>query len=130
MLKKQLSNRKQKGVSEGKKGIPMQPLDTRSCELVAEFFSILGHARRVAIFCELHDGRKTVSELAESCGATLPNVSQHLRIMRDKGMVKTEKEGQSVYYSIVDERFVDACRTIRDALVEHMHMRAGEFENI
>jgi ArsR family transcriptional regulator, virulence genes transcriptional regulator len=130
MLKKQLSSRKQKGVVDGNKGIPMQHLDSKSCELVAEFFSILGHARRVAIFCELHDGRKTVSELAESCGATLPNVSQHLRIMRDKGMVKTEKEGQSVYYSIVDERFVDACRTIRDALVENMHVRVGVLDNM
>jgi ArsR family transcriptional regulator, virulence genes transcriptional regulator len=130
MPKKQQSSQRLKGIGEGKKGISIRHLDAKSCELVAEFFSILGHARRVAIFCELHDGSKTVSELAESCGATLPNVSQHLRIMRDKGMVKTEKEGQSVYYSIVDERFVDACRTIRDALVEHMHMRAGEFNNI
>jgi ArsR family transcriptional regulator, virulence genes transcriptional regulator len=130
MLKKHQSSRKLRGVGEGHKGISMQHLDAKSCELVAEFFSILGHARRVAIFCELHDGRKTVSELSELCGATLPNVSQHLRIMRDKGMVKTEKEGQNVYYSIVDERFVDACRTIRDALVEHMHMRAGAFDNM
>jgi ArsR family transcriptional regulator, virulence genes transcriptional regulator len=130
MSKNQQGSQKQKGVNEGQKGSSMQHLDAKSCELIAEFFSILGHARRVAIFCELHDGRKTVSELAELCGATLPNVSQHLRIMRDKGMVKTEKEGQSVYYSIVDERFVDACRTIRDALVEHMHVRAGAFENM
>jgi DNA-binding transcriptional ArsR family regulator len=105
-------------------------LDARSCQLVAEFFAILGHSRRVAIFCELRDGRKTVSELAECCGATLPNVSQHLRIMRDKGMVRTDKEGQRVYYSIVDERFVMACKMIRDALVEHMQMQAGAFENM
>jgi DNA-binding transcriptional ArsR family regulator len=130
MFKKQQSSQRLKGAGEGKKGISTQHLDAKSCELVAEFFSILGHARRVAIFCELHDGRKTVSELADLCGATLPNVSQHLRIMRDKAMVKTEKEGQSVYYSIVDERFVDACRTIRDAMVEHMHVRAGAFENM
>lgn len=105
-------------------------LDAQSCELVATFFSILGHPRRVAIFCELREGRKTVSELANLCNAALPNVSQHLRIMRDKGMVKTEKEGQRVYYSIVDERFVVACRMIRDALVEHMQERAGAFENM
>jgi ArsR family transcriptional regulator, virulence genes transcriptional regulator len=130
MSKKQQSSKRLKSICEGAKDHSMQHLDAKSCELVAEFFSILGHARRVAIFCELHNGRKTVSELAGLCGATLPNVSQHLRIMRDKGMVKTEKEGQSVYYSIVDERFVDACRTIRDALIEHMHVRAGVLDNM
>lgn len=105
-------------------------LDARSCELVAAFFAILGHPRRVAIFCELREGRKTVSELADLCGVALPNVSQHLRIMRDKGVVRTEKVGQRVYYSIVDDRFVVACRMIRDALVEHMQERAGAFESM
>jgi ArsR family transcriptional regulator, virulence genes transcriptional regulator len=130
MMMKQQNSKKQKSLDEREKGNATQHLDAKSCELVAEFFAILGHARRVAIFCELRDGRKTVSDLAELCGVALPNVSQHLRIMRDKGMVKTEKEGQSVYYSIVDERFVEACKTIRDALVEHMQVRAGAFDSM
>lgn len=105
-----------------------QHLDARSCALVADFFSVLGHPTRVAIFCELRDGPKTVSDLAEQCGVSLPNASQHLRTMRDKGVVTTEKDGQRVYYSIVDPKFVVACKMIRDALVEHMQARAGAFE--
>jgi DNA-binding transcriptional ArsR family regulator len=104
-------------------------LDAASCELVAAFFSTLGHPKRVAIFCELRDGRKTVSELADRCSISLPNVSQHLRTMRDKGLVTTEKDGQRVYYAIADERFVVACKMIRDALAERMHMRAEAFES-
>jgi DNA-binding transcriptional ArsR family regulator len=103
-------------------------LDARSCALVADFFSVLGHPTRVAIFCELRDGPKTVSDLADLCAVSLPNISQHLRTMRDKGVVTTEKEGQRVYYSIVDESFVVACQMIRDALVEHMQARADAFE--
>lgn len=116
--------------SAGNKNHTTAHLDARSCELVAAFFAILGHPKRVAIFCELRDGRRTVSELAERCGVTLPNVSQHLRTMRDKGVVRTEKVGQRVYYSILDERFVVACKLIRDALVEHMQVRAGAFESM
>lgn len=102
-------------------------LDAKSCELVAQFFATLGHPKRIAILCELRNGRRTVSQLADHCGVTLPNISQHLRTMRDKGVVKTEKEGQRVYYSIEDERYVAACKLIRDALVEHMQVRAGNF---
>ena len=105
-------------------------LDARSCDLVAEFFAILGHPKRVAILCELRDGRRTVSQLADHCGVTLPNISQHLRTMRGKGVVRAEKEGQRVFYSIEDERFIAACKLIRDALVEHMQVRAGAFESV
>ncbi len=112
------------------KSCDVDHIDAQSCKLVAEFFTVLGNPTRVAIFCELRDGRKTVSELAELCGVTLPNVSQHLRTMRDKGVVSTEKEGQRVFYSIVDDRFAVACKMIRDALVEHMQVRAGAFENM
>lgn len=103
-------------------------LDERSCKMVAGFFAVLGNPVRVAIFCELRDGRKTVSELAELCGITLQNASQHLRTMRDKGMVSTEKEGQRVYYSILDERFVLASRMVREALVEHLQAQVEEFD--
>ncbi len=104
-----------------------QHLDARSCELVAQFFSVLGHPTRVAIVCELRDGPKTVSDLADLCGVSLPNISQHLRTMRDKGALTAEKKGQCVYYSIVDKSFVMACQMIRDALVEHMQARADAF---
>jgi len=117
----------QDGTEKSSSG-PAEHMDPESCRLVAAFFAILANPTRVAIFCELRDGRKTVSELAEICGISLPNASQHLRSMREKGMVSTEKEGQHVYYAIVDERFVLGCKMIRDALVEHMQQQAGAFE--
>ncbi len=101
-------------------------MDERTCKMVAEFFSVYANSTRISIFCALRQGRKTVSELAEHANVSLPNISQHLRVMRDKGAVFTQKEGQHVYYSIADPKFVYGVKMIRDALVEEFQRRAGE----
>ncbi len=109
------------GVAPGQEG----HLDGASCKLMAEFFSVYANPTRMSIFCALRDGRRTVSELAEHTQASLQNVSQHLRIMRDKGAVVTEKSGQHVYYSLAHPKFIQAMRLIHDALVEAYQRRAG-----
>lgn len=101
-------------------------LDKRECCLLAEFFTLFGNSTRLQIFCALQAGRKTVSELAEHAGVSLQNASQHLRLMREKGALATEKEGQHVYYTIVDARFVQGATLIRDALVDATRRHASE----
>lgn len=98
-------------------------MNTNECHLLADFFGVFSHRTRLQMFCALQGGRKTVSELAEYAEVSLQNASQHLRLMRDKGAVVTEKEGQHVYYRIVDDRFITAARLMRDALVDTMHNR-------
>ncbi|GEM_PF-710582 len=105
--------------------VPGARLLRRECAMLAQFFSIFGHPTRMAIFCELQDGPKTVTELAERINTSLQNMSQHLRIMRDKAAVTTRKDGQCVYYRIVDERIVQGAHLMRDALVEVLQRRAG-----
>ena len=101
-------------------------LDNRECSLLAEFFTLFGNGTRLQILCALQEGRKTVSELAEHAEVSLQNVSQHLRLMREKGAVTTEKEGQYVYYTIADERLVQGARLIRDALLDATRRRASQ----
>jgi ArsR family transcriptional regulator len=103
-----------------------QKLDHRECQLLADFFTVFGNVTRLQVFCALQEGRKTVSELAEYAGTTLQNVSQHLRLMREKGVVTTEKEGQYVYYAITDKRFIQGVRLIRDVLIDMMRRKANE----
>ena len=100
-----------------------ESMNDRECRMMAEFFTIFSNPTRLQVFCALQDGRKTVSALAEHAGVSLSNVSQHLRLMRDKGAVVTEKEGQHVFYTLVDPRFVEAAGLIRDALIEAMQRR-------
>lgn len=103
-------------------------LDSRSCRLVAEFFSLLANPTRVSILCALQEGRKSVSEIAEYAGISMQNASQHLRLMRDKGAVYTEKEAQRVYYSVVDPQLLEGCKQIRDALAKQLQHRADSVD--
>jgi DNA-binding transcriptional ArsR family regulator len=101
-------------------------LDQNACDMMGDFFMIFANTTRMQIFCALQHGDLTVSQIAERACIALPNASQHLRLMRDKGAVVAQKKGQSVYYRIADTRFVEAANLIRQALVERIHARARE----
>ena len=70
------------------------------------------------MLCALQNERKTVSELAEYANVSMPNASQHLRVMREKGLVTAVKEAQFVYYTIADPRIIEGTQLIRSALMD------------
>lgn len=94
------------------------------CERVAEFFTIFACKTRLRLFCLLQEGEQTVSDLARAAGTSVQNVSQHLRMMRDKGAVSVEKDGKFAKYSIADERFLQGAQLIRDGLLDVLQRRA------
>ena len=102
-----------------------EPFPEAECQLMAEFFVLFANRTRLRMFCALQSGPKTVSELAEYAGISLQNASQHLRLMRDKGALTTKKDGQRVFYTVIDPRFIEAARMMRDALIEAMQRKAG-----
>ncbi len=97
--------------------------DESQCETLASFLVVFSNAIRLKMFCQLQHGPKTVTELAEGAAISLPNASQHLRLMRDKGAVTMEKEGQRVYYTMADRRLAEAMRLMRDALHDVMQAK-------
>jgi ArsR family transcriptional regulator len=101
-----------------------EDLDEMACCMMGDFFTIFANATRMRIFCALQAGDQTVSQVAEHARIALPNASQHLRLMRDKGAVIADKRGQSVYYRIADPRFIQAALLIRQALLDGIHDRA------
>lgn len=101
-----------------------EPLDADMCRLVADFFTVYANPVRIAIFCALRSGPKRVSELAEHACVSMQNVSQHLRILRDRGAVVSRKDGQHTYYSIANPKYLMGVKMIRDALIEDMQNKA------
>lgn len=95
------------------------------CELLGDFFGIFANAARMRIFCCLNDGPFTVSQIARNVGITLPNASQHLRLMRQMGAVKAIRAGQRVYYHLADERLIQAADLIGRVIEERQPMRHG-----
>ncbi len=89
-------------------------------ELHANFCRCLSNPLRLIILEVLSKGEKSVGEMAEVSGVTLANISQHLTVLRNHNIVKRRKSGQTVYYSIVDARIIDACNLIRSVLLDTM----------
>ena len=88
--------------------------------LQAEFCKGMAHPTRIHILRSLKEGEKTVSELARIVGITQANASQHLAILRQFGLLRTRREGSSIYYSIADHRIIEACELVRSCIGERL----------
>lgn len=103
----------------------MRNVNDASCELLGEFFSTIAHASRIRILCTLQDGPRTVTEIALRAKISVPNASQHLRLMRDRGAVLAQKRAQNVYYQVADPRILHAMMLIRESMADHLQRTAA-----
>jgi ArsR family transcriptional regulator len=79
----------------------------------AELFKALGHPVRIRILELLREGEQSVSSLSESLEIEMSTVSQHLAILRGRGLVSGRKEGTTVFYTVVDQQVFDLLDTAR-----------------
>ena len=91
----------------------------------AELCKALANEHRQALLHAIGDGEKCVGDLAAEIGISVHNVSQHLRVLKERRLVASRKEGQTVYYHVTNMKFIQACALIREALVEQ-HLAQGE----
>jgi len=94
--------------------------DTEIFELHAEFCKIIASSRRLRIIDLLSKKEMNVGDIAEVLQVPASNISQHLRVLRSYNVVKTHKEGQTVWYSLSNRRLPKACKEIRSILLEGM----------
>jgi len=92
--------------------------------LHAELCKALAHEYRLAILYALGDGEVCVTDIANAVGIPMHTVSQHLRILKERDLVRSRKDGQTVYYSITNPLFIEGCTQIRRALIEQ-HQATG-----
>jgi len=91
--------------------------------LHADFCKVLANPKRLMIIALLSKREMSVGELASATDVPLTTISQHLRMLRERGVVKTRKEGQTVFCEITDPRIMDACVRIRTILLDNMRLR-------
>jgi len=91
----------------------------------AELCKALASEHRLAILYTLSTGERCVSDLAAEVGISVHNVSQHLRLLKERRLVQSRKEAQTVYYSITNPKFIQGCTLIRQALIEQ-HQAQGQ----
>jgi ArsR family transcriptional regulator len=93
--------------------------------LQAEVLKTLASPRRLEILHALAAGPIEVGRLAKAIGASQPNVSQHLAVLRGAGVVEAEREGREVRYRLADSDVMVACGLMR-AVLERRLSRLGE----
>ena len=84
--------------------------------LQAEILKTLASPRRLEILHRLAAGPCEVTRLAAELGASQPNVSQHLALLRATGLVEAERDGREIRYRLVDPDVIVACDLMRRVL--------------
>ena len=91
--------------------------------LHADICSALADPRRILILYALAEQPRNVSDLAHEVGISQPTASRHLNILRERGMVSSQREGQSVIYHLRDIRTIQALDLLRGVLGETLKSR-------
>jgi len=87
-------------------------------QVQAEFCKCLSDPKRLRIIHELRGTERSVNQLAEDLGMKQSNTSQHLAILRKTGIVVPRREGNMVYYSLVNPKIAEACDLVRQVIDE------------
>jgi len=88
--------------------------------LQAEFCKGMAHPKRIQILRALKSGEKSVGELSKATSIRQANLSQHLTLLRQFGLLEARRDGTTVYYSISDRRIVEACDLVRSCIGERL----------
>lgn len=95
-----------------------RPLQHELVLFHAEICQALADSTRIALLYELADGARNVSQLVEAVGQPQPTVSRHLRMLRERGLLRAERDGGHVLYSLTDSRVIQALDLLRGAMAE------------
>ena len=88
----------------------------------ADLCSVFANYRRVLILWALVEQEKSVSDIATAVDASMQNTSQHLHLMKDKGILQSHRDGQTIFYRIADDESTQLCQL----LVETRNKQLGE----
>lgn len=102
----------------------MEEIDRKTIyQFHAQFCKTLSDANRLLIIAELTKGEKSVNELVSSLGIMQANLSRHLAMMRERGLVTTRREGTNVYYSLSDPRIFEAIKLLIKVQADQLEKR-------
>ncbi len=87
-------------------------------EMQAEICKTLTNPKRIEILNALKTDERTVTDLVNILGASKANVSQHLAVMRHKGILTTRREGVNIFYRVANPKVIEACALMKEVLFE------------
>jgi DNA-binding transcriptional ArsR family regulator len=90
----------------------------------------LANPKRMQILYLLQDGPQPVGWITETMGIPQSSVSRHLAVLRERGIVNTEKQGTSVIYTLSDPRIIEAINILREVLRRQLDVHIELAQNI
>ncbi len=104
-----------------------QKMKGETVGLVAARFKVLAEPIRLEILQYLENGEASVTAVTKAVDSTQPNVSKHLRILQNEGLVAKRQQGNTVYYRIADESIFELCDLVCCSLKERFLARSSIF---
>jgi DNA-binding transcriptional ArsR family regulator len=105
-----------------------QTLQQEISQLEADFCSALSDPNRLLILYSLNESPHNVTELTSELDLNQPTVSRHLKVLRERGLVHTTRQGTSITYHISDKRLIQALDLLRTVMRDRLVYRAGLME--
>lgn|SRR5512143_1451399 len=94
-------------------------------QLQADFCFALSDPTRILILYALQSGPANVTELTQEVGTSQPTASRHLKVLRDRGLVRTTRQGTTVQYELADTRLIQALDLLRAVMRDRLAYRAS-----
>ncbi|MGG6293346.1 ArsR/SmtB family transcription factor [Leptolyngbya sp. AN02str] len=105
-------------------------LSPEALSLMADFFKVLSEVSRLQIVCSLKTGAKNVTEIIEDTGLGQANVSKHLKMLSQAGVVAREQRGVCVYYRIANPFLFELCDLVCDALAIQVEQQSQQLQQL
>lgn len=98
----------------------MNELELEITQLHASICKGLADPKRLLIINLLRDNEMAVMDICEELDLPQANVSQHLSVLREKGLLRSRKEAQKVYYSVTSPKIIQAMDLLREVMAEQL----------
>jgi len=107
-----------------------QTLKQEIIQLEADFCAALSDPTRIFILYALNERDLNVTELTNELGIPQPTTSRHLKVLRERGLVSTERQGTVITYHLADKRIIQALDLLRATMRDRMTQRASLINEI
>jgi DNA-binding transcriptional ArsR family regulator len=104
--------------------------DPTTLAFVADYFKVLSESSRLQILQSLQSGPKNVMELAEATGLGQANLSKHLKVLTQAGILSRRTQGTSAYYEIIDPIVFDFCQLACNRIRDRLEQQAQSFAQL
>ena len=95
-------------------------MEEKIFELHAEVCKSMASPTRLKIMGLLREGEKPVEELRKRLGLPKANLSQHLGVLRQRGIISSRRSGLNIYYKVTNSKMIKACDLLREVLLEQI----------